>query len=171
MLSCGTAYRGVDMLPQSPGGPHITRTPTPPWVVGLEEARLENAAASEDIPERPAPSGEAPLAPRKTKRVRVQVDRRIELTDDELKVLQCFCRVHSVSVIHFERKTARAQYVEDQEVLRREIRKKRLEKEGARLISQMLYSVPPICKLGHINYRIFALRVRSESPDPRGLLE
>jgi hypothetical protein len=102
MLSCGTAYRGVDMLPQSPDlGPHITRTPTPPWAAGTEEAGLENAAAGEEIPERSAPSGEVPLAPRKAKRIRVQLDRRIELTDDELKVLQCFCRAHSVSVIHF----------------------------------------------------------------------
>lgn len=160
------------MLPQSPGvGPHMTRTPTPPWAVGMEAPGLENAAAGEEIPEKSGPSGEAPLAPRKAKRIRVQVDRRIELTDDELKVLQCFCRIHSVSVIHLGRKTARAQYVEDQEVLRREIEKKRLEKEGARFISQMLYSVPPICKSEYINDRILVLRVRSESPDPRGLLE
>jgi hypothetical protein len=93
MLSCGTAYRGIDMLPQNPGlGPHITRTPTPPWAVGMEEAGLENVADGEEIPERSAPSGEAPLAPRKAKRIRVQLDRRIELSDEELKVLQCFCR-------------------------------------------------------------------------------
>lgn len=50
------------------------------------------------------------------------------------------------SVIHRTCKAARAQYVEDQEALRRELEEKRLEKEGARLISQMLYGVPPICK-------------------------
>jgi hypothetical protein len=88
------------MLP--PGlGPHITRTPTPPWAVGMEEAGLESAAAGEEIPEMAAPSGEAPLVPRKAKRIRVQLDRRIELTDEELKVLQCFHRAHPVSVIHF----------------------------------------------------------------------
>ena len=75
------------MLLQSGHEPHITRTPTPPWAVGMEEAGLENAAAVEEIPERSAPSGEAPLAPRKAKRIRVQIDRRIDLTDDELKVL------------------------------------------------------------------------------------
>jgi hypothetical protein len=86
------------MLPQYPDlGPRITRTPTPPWALGMEEARLENASAGEEIPERSAPSGEAPLAPRKAKRIRVQIDRRIELTDDELKVLQCFFRAHSIS--------------------------------------------------------------------------
>lgn len=102
MLSCRTTHRGVDMLPQPPGlGPHITRTPTPPWAVGMEESGLENAAAGEEVPERSAPSGEAPLAPRKAKRVRILLDRRIELTDDELKVLRYFCRAHSISVIDF----------------------------------------------------------------------
>lgn len=61
------------------------RTPTPPWAVGMEEAGLENATAGEEIPDKSAPSGEAPLAPRKAKRVRVQIDRRIELTDDEFR--------------------------------------------------------------------------------------
>jgi hypothetical protein len=90
------------MLPRSPGlGPHIMRTPTPPWAVGVGGAGLENAAAGEEIPERSTPNGEAPVAPRKAKRVRVQVDRRTELTDDELKVLQCFSRVHPVPLIHF----------------------------------------------------------------------
>jgi hypothetical protein len=67
----------------------------------MEEAGLENAAAGEEVPKRSAPSGEAPSVPRKAKRIRVQFDRRIELTDGELKVLHCFCRTHSVSVIHF----------------------------------------------------------------------
>jgi hypothetical protein len=57
-------------------------------------------------------------------------------------------------VIHSGCKTARAQYVEGQEARRREIEEKRLEKEGARLISQMLYSVPPICRWERINYRL-----------------
>lgn len=91
------------MLPQSPGfGSHVTRTPTPPWAVAMEEVELQNAVAGEEVPERSAPSGEAPLPSRKAKRIRVQLDRRIELTDNELKVLQCFCRVHSDSGIHFE---------------------------------------------------------------------
>jgi hypothetical protein len=60
------------------------------------------------------------------------------------------------TVIYFEYQTARAHYVEDQEALRREIEEKRLEKEGARLISQMLYGVPTICKRERINHRIFA---------------
>ncbi len=85
------------MLPQSPGlGPHLTRTPTPPWADGMEVAGVENAVAGEEVPQRSAPSGEAPLAPRRAKRIRIQLDRRIELTDHELKVLQPFCRAHSV---------------------------------------------------------------------------
>lgn len=58
------------------------------------------------------------------------------------------------TVIHCGCKTARAHYVEGQETLRREIEKKRLEKDGARLISQMLYGVPPICKWEHIHHRL-----------------
>ena len=82
------------MLPLSPGlPPHIARTPTPPWAIGTEGAGPENAAA-DVVPERSAPTGEIPIAPRKAKRIRIQLDTRIELTDDELKVLQCFCRAH-----------------------------------------------------------------------------
>jgi hypothetical protein len=76
------------MLPPSPGLlPHITRTPTPPWAIGMEVAGPESAEAGV-VPERSAPGGDAPMAPRKAKRIRVQLDTRIELTDDELKVLQ-----------------------------------------------------------------------------------
>ena len=39
------------------------------------------------VSERPGPSGEGPWASRKAKRVRVRLDTRIELTDEELKVL------------------------------------------------------------------------------------
>ncbi|SRR6266403_3451187 len=88
--------RELDTLPQSPGlGPHIMRTPTPPWANGMEVAGLENAGVNV-VPEMSAPSGEAPSVPRKAKRIRVQLDRRIELTDDELKVIQCFCLAQSI---------------------------------------------------------------------------
>ena len=75
------------------------------------------------------------------------------------------------SVIHSACKTARAHYVADQEALRRDIEERRLEKEGARLISQMLYGVPPICKPGHTESCMPALTLCSESSDPRGLLD
>jgi hypothetical protein len=61
----------------------------------MEIAEPENAAAGV-VPEKSVPSGKAPTAPRKAKRIRVQLDTRIELTDDELKVLQFFCHAHSV---------------------------------------------------------------------------
>ncbi|KAI9460594.1 Rec8 like protein-domain-containing protein [Lactarius psammicola] len=72
-------------------------------------------------------NGEAEPVPKKIKRVRLQLDARTELTDQELK-------------------TARARYVEGQEVIRRSIEDKKLEKEGAHLISQMLYGAPQILK-------------------------
>ena len=53
------------------------------------------------------------------------------------------------SVIRHTSKKARAHYVEDQEAARRSIDGKRLEKEGSRLIFQMLYGAPPICKSGY----------------------
>jgi hypothetical protein len=87
----------LDTLPLSTGlWPHMTRTPTPPWAIGMEVAEPENDAAGVVVPERSAPSGKAPMVPRKAKRIRVQLDTRIELTDEELKVLQCFCHAHSV---------------------------------------------------------------------------
>ncbi|KAI0296187.1 Rec8 like protein-domain-containing protein, partial [Russula brevipes] len=117
----------ADTLPQSPGDqPHVLRTPTPPWAFDTEVDGPGNGITG-IVTERTVPSGEAMSVPRKTKRVRVQVDTRIELTNEELK-------------------KARAHYVEDQEAARRSIEGKRLEKEGSRLISQMLYGAPPILK-------------------------
>jgi hypothetical protein len=93
-----TAHRGIDILPQSPRlGPQVTRTPTPPWATSTEVAGPENRVADADIVnenERSAPSGDDPSVPRKAKRVRVRLDTRIELTDEELKVPQCFSRAY-----------------------------------------------------------------------------
>ena len=84
------AHRDLDILPLSPHlHPQVIRTPTPPWAMSMEVAGRENGVA--DVAnERPAPSGEGPWASRKPKRVRVRLDTRIELTDEELKVLSCF---------------------------------------------------------------------------------
>ncbi|TFY81944.1 hypothetical protein EWM64_g2064 [Hericium alpestre] len=60
---------------------------------------------------------------RKPRRVRLLLDARTELTDEELK-------------------EARAQYVEGQDALRREMEAKKLEKESGRLIEEMLWGVP-----------------------------
>ncbi|KAI0639429.1 Rec8 like protein-domain-containing protein [Trametes polyzona] len=62
-------------------------------------------------------------AQRKPKRVRLLLDARTELTDDELKM-------------------ARANYVQEQEHLKREAAQKRLEKDSGRLIEEMIYGVP-----------------------------
>ncbi|KAI9512602.1 Rec8 like protein-domain-containing protein, partial [Russula earlei] len=114
-------------LPHSPSlQPQIMRSPTPPWAMGMEVADPRSLVVDE-AREKSVPMGKAQSAPRKSKRIRLQFDRRIELTDEELKA-------------------ARAQYVEGQECLRREIEERKLEKEGARLISEMLYGVPPILK-------------------------
>ena len=71
-----------EMPPQPPGlRSPMALTPTPPWVTNGDRVGLGNVAA-----EQPLSSGEAEPVPKKIKRVRLQVDARIELTDEELKV-------------------------------------------------------------------------------------
>ncbi|KAI0655106.1 Rec8 like protein-domain-containing protein [Cubamyces menziesii] len=60
---------------------------------------------------------------RKPKRVRLLLDSRTELTDDELKM-------------------ARANYVQEQEHLKRELAQKKLEKDNCKLIEEMIYGAP-----------------------------
>ncbi|PCH33660.1 hypothetical protein WOLCODRAFT_147744 [Wolfiporia cocos MD-104 SS10] len=62
-------------------------------------------------------------AQRQAKRVRLLLDARTELTDEELKA-------------------ARANYVEGQDSLRREIDQKKFEKESGKIIEQMIWGVP-----------------------------
>ncbi|KAJ7783773.1 Rec8 like protein-domain-containing protein [Mycena maculata] len=60
---------------------------------------------------------------KKVKKTRLLLDARTELTDDELKA-------------------ARAQYLQGQSKLRRELDQKRVEKEGGKIIEDMLWGVP-----------------------------
>ncbi|KAI0961589.1 hypothetical protein AcV7_000653 [Taiwanofungus camphoratus] len=60
---------------------------------------------------------------KKGKRVRLLLDARTELTDDELK-------------------TARANYMEAQDMLRHEMAQKKLEKESVKLLAEMIWGVP-----------------------------
>ncbi|KAI0669869.1 Rec8 like protein-domain-containing protein [Trametes maxima] len=60
---------------------------------------------------------------RKPKRVRLLLDARTELTDDELRM-------------------SRANYVQEQEQLKREIALKKLTKDGSKLIEEMIYGAP-----------------------------
>jgi meiotic recombination protein REC8, fungi type len=86
-------------------------------------------------------SNKRPL--KKTKGVRLLLDPRTELTDDELKA--------SFQILHITRrlvsrvnipKTARTQYLEGQNLLRREICLKRLEKQSGMIVENLLSSVP-----------------------------
>ena len=63
----------------------VALTPTPPWVAGGDVARIENATV-ELTGDNPISSGEAEPVPKRIKRVRLQLDARTELTDEELKV-------------------------------------------------------------------------------------
>ncbi|KAI0335243.1 hypothetical protein GY45DRAFT_1268246 [Cubamyces sp. BRFM 1775] len=68
-----------------------------------------------------APDGKP--SQRKPKRVRLLLDSRTELTDDELKM-------------------ARANYVQEQEHLKRELTQKKLEKDNSKMIEEMIYGAP-----------------------------
>ncbi|KAJ7487587.1 hypothetical protein B0H11DRAFT_2408492 [Mycena galericulata] len=60
---------------------------------------------------------------KKVKKTRLLLDARTELTDEELKA-------------------ARAQYLQGQTILRRELDRKRIEKEGGKILEDMLWGVP-----------------------------
>ena len=91
----GHSFRS-EMLPQSPGlRSPMALTPTPPWVTSGDVAELGNAAV-ELTTEKPISSDEAETVPKKIKRIRLQLDARIELTDEELKVHSFPCFVHGV---------------------------------------------------------------------------
>ncbi|THH21523.1 hypothetical protein EW146_g23 [Bondarzewia mesenterica] len=99
------------------------RSPTPHAVLSpVEPGEHEPAVDTIDIEEEHDKGQEKPGL-RKAKRVRLLLDARTELTDDEMKA-------------------ARAQYVEGQEALRREIEQKKFEKESGRLIDEILWGVP-----------------------------
>lgn len=90
---------------------------------------LQSVESSHASPEKPqvkcgddAGRDEA-APPKKIKRARLVLDCRIELTDEELK-------------------TARMHYLEGQDIIRRELHTKRIEKERASLIHDLLWSAP-----------------------------
>ena len=63
----------------------IALTPTPPWVASGDIAGLGNEAVVQTA-ENPISDGLAEPVPKRIKRVRLQLDARTELTDEELKV-------------------------------------------------------------------------------------
>ncbi len=82
----GYSFRS-EMPPQSPGLRFpMALTPTPPWVISGDAAGPAGNTAVEWTAEEPIPGGEAEPVPKKIKRVRLQLDARTELTDEELKV-------------------------------------------------------------------------------------
>ncbi|KAI0275079.1 Rec8 like protein-domain-containing protein [Gloeopeniophorella convolvens] len=114
-----------DMSPPvaTPPQSQLVRSPSPPSATGTEVAGVENIPGEVGVVAENHPVQSEEARPKRVKRVRIQLDARTELTDDELKA-------------------ARAQYVEGQEALRRSLEERRLEKEGARLVEEMLYGVP-----------------------------
>ena len=74
----------------------IALTPTPPWVASGDVAGLGNEAVVQ-TGENPIYSGLAEPVPKRIKRVRLQLDARTELTDEELRVRKFSCYSPRVS--------------------------------------------------------------------------
>ena len=77
---------------------------------------------------------------RKAKRVRLLLDTRTELTDEELKasspyIVAGFCLLSL-------KQMSRANYVQDQEALKLEAARKKAQQENGRLIEEMIYGAP-----------------------------
>ncbi|EJD04134.1 uncharacterized protein FOMMEDRAFT_155258 [Fomitiporia mediterranea MF3/22] len=66
-------------------------------------------------------------ATRKKKKVRILLDGRIELTDEELKA-------------------ARADYVNDQRAIRRDMERKKFEKDGTKALEDLIWGIPEGCE-------------------------
>lgn len=85
--------------------------------------------------------GAQPKRPRKGKQVRLLLDARTELTNEELEV-------HSQPVMSclstdiFIPQRARANYIEVQAQIRRELEQKKAEKESGRLVEEMIWGAP-----------------------------
>ena len=91
-------------------------------------------------PENNQPNAEYPEH-RRTKRVKLLLDVRTELTDEELKVIYAY-NLHSCGVIHFSLKSAREKYVEGQRSIKLEMERRKLEREGNRILEELIYGVP-----------------------------
>ena len=85
-------------------------------------------------------NGEQQKQPKKGKRVRLLLDARTELTNEELEVSRHAHIGRFLAKGAFKR--ARANYLEGQALLRREMEQKRAEKESARLIEEMIWGAP-----------------------------
>ncbi|KAI0756960.1 Rec8 like protein-domain-containing protein [Daedaleopsis nitida] len=96
--------------------------PTGPVIVPLAPLSPHGSEAYPD-PAANAESQAAMPAQRKAKRVRLLLDSRTELTDEELKM-------------------SRANYVQEQEALMRNVAQKKAQKESSKLIEEMIYGAP-----------------------------
>lgn len=110
----------LNMAPFSPRGSDVLSTHA--GTVVAEGAQMENEPIQ-----------------RKSKRVRLLLDSRIELTDEELKI--GLSSSTGIQLSQFQQR-ARANYVQEQEALKREVAQKRFDKENSKRIEEMIYGVP-----------------------------
>ncbi|EIN13763.1 hypothetical protein PUNSTDRAFT_140229 [Punctularia strigosozonata HHB-11173 SS5] len=99
-----------------------TKNLPPPSLAGAPDAEYEQQHAAEDLS--PQEAGHHPKAKR-TKRTHVLFDSRTELSDDELKA-------------------ARTEYLKGQDAIRADIEKKRIEKESAQMVEELIWGIPSV---------------------------
>ena len=81
--------------------------------------------------------------PKRQKKIRVLLDGRIELSDEELKACLSFpLDCNSYKLVQ----ASRENYLQRQEAIKRAQEHKRMEKDGTRAIDEMLWGPPTGCK-------------------------
>lgn len=85
--------------------------------------------------------GSRPKQSRKAKHVRLLLDSRTELTNDELEV-RLTVPSHKLLDNNYFVQRARTHYMESQALLKREIAKKRADRECGRIIEEMIWGAP-----------------------------
>lgn len=132
-------------------GPGLSRatSPTTSFSVQLLSQDREQPQPLKDITTAEQNNANQENPTKKVKRTRLLLDARTELTDDELKV--CFITSFNDlfdGLFYFCFKVARAKYLESQNIIRREILTKKLEKNTGRIIEELVWGVPKGSKFG-----------------------
>lgn len=143
----------VALPPSSSLTGHSFESPSGPLAVISSQVEEIEPVAPDDHPAEPAP--------RKIKRVRLLLDVRTELTDDELKA-------------------ARLYYLEEQNAIHRQLMRKNFEKDQGRLVDGLLWGIPEHMQakelvdfwLDHFKAQLdarsaFMIEPHDESPPPK----
>ncbi|CAK5280528.1 unnamed protein product [Mycena citricolor] len=118
----------------------LSKSPAPTFSQQLlSQDREESQLPLQDITEQNREPGNR--ATKKVKKTRLLLDARTELTDEELKL-------------------ARAEYLKGQTILRRELEQKKAEKDGAKILEELMWGVPrglqaePLVEFWQENFKV-----------------